>query len=153
MTDTHFSSVSDTVFHVNMQPSTAKAALVTPIQSVNGNHQPVNFQEIWDWTAHHKKHDLQPRRRRTASQVCWSGSTQLFQNRAAVFTLVSIFASHSIVIRKFVRACVAQFWAAWVPTELAPPGTHFKMAGPSYWPCSSPSRKTTGRWTSGATRC
>ena len=59
MTDTHFSSVSDTVFHVNMQPSTAKAALVTPIQSVNGNHQPVNFQEIWDWTAHHKKHDLQ----------------------------------------------------------------------------------------------
>ena len=59
MTDTHFSRVSDTVFHVNMQPSTAKAALVTPIQSANGNHQPMDFQEIWDWTAHHKKHDLQ----------------------------------------------------------------------------------------------
>lgn len=59
MTDILQTTPGDIVFDNNLRSSTTLDTHTTASPTAHGAGQPLDFQEILDWTAEHKKHDLQ----------------------------------------------------------------------------------------------
>lgn len=59
MTDILQTTPHAVIFDNTLRASTVSTALATAIQTAHGSGQPIAFQEILEWTAAHKKHDLQ----------------------------------------------------------------------------------------------
>ncbi|EPX79375.1 tyrosine-type recombinase/integrase [Litoreibacter arenae] len=59
MTHTDQTTPNAAVFNVTTPPSTAAIALSPAGKLAHGNSQPADFQEVLNWTATHKPHDLQ----------------------------------------------------------------------------------------------